>query len=1083
MKRSKGSRRVFRIERLETRTLLAADPVITELMASNRSSLDDGNGRSSDWIELHNRGDETADLGGWYLTDDLTRRDRWRFPPVQIEPDEYLVVFASGTDVPNYLDQAGFLHTNFRLSASGEQLALVRPDLTVAQQIDFPPQYSDVSFGFSQPNLDQIGYFSLSTPGSRNVNVRSGVTENVVAMSKESGVFTESFQVKLTTTAAASTIVYSLDGTIPNEVSQQYTNPVEITSSTQLRARVMETNRVLGPVKTASFIKADAEVAAFTSQLPIMVIDNFDGGDIPNTGWNQTNTQINQLPRQPANLMLFDADQADATLTSSADISSRIGIRIRGAFSSTFREPGYSVETWSDDANTDADVSPLGIAADSDWVLYAPNPQYDQTLIDNSFLFELSNQMGQWAPEVRYVETFVNTDGGELTMRDHVGLYVLTEKVKRSADRINFEEFAVDGSSGGWLLDFNRMDPISLDGTQPKNFHTAGADGILQTDRDLWRTSGRGDDIPRQYNAYINYDDPSGLTINPQQRDSIAAWFERMEAVLYGRADNVAWNDPTNGYAKYIDVGSFIDYFILNDISRNGDGLLISLWVYNADPNGDGKLQIGPIWDADLGSFSESPTADLMRRKDRLWYGRMFEDPNFALRFTERWQELRRGVLSDANMFGIIDQFHAQIGDDAAGRDRVRNWTTRLDRMKSWLVDRAEAIDALFLAPPKLNQLGGEVEAGFEVTMFSERGDVYYTLDGSDPRTPRGTPAPEARRVETEAIPFVTGSTAASIIIPDESVDAAIGHRWIATDFVEGAAGEQWSEGRSAVGYDRRGRLTDLIETDLVDVDHSVYVRIAFEVTADQLESARELSFYMQYDDGFVAYLNGQEVARSNAPGDIGQPIPIDVNADRAHRVQLDEFDRFPLSLTSLNVGTNVLAIQGLNRSRTDSDLLIRPELVGLRLSSPPIVIREPTGIVARTKDGEEWSAPVTAEFVPRVGIPGDFDGDGRLTANDVDRLCEGIRNDDLSFDLTQDNSVDRSDLEFYLTRQLMSTYGDANADRIFDTGDLVLVFQAGQYEDDIVGNSTWSTGDWDCDGEFGSSDLVLAFQQGGFTP
>ena len=198
--------------------------------------------------------------------------------------------------------------------------------------------------------------------------------------------------------------------------------------------------------------------------------------------------------------------------------------------------------------------------------------------------------MGNWAPEVRYVEAFVNTAGDEVTMDDYVGLYAITEKVKRAEDRISFDEFGLDGKSGGWLLGINRMDPIALDGSLPKNFHTAGPDGRLRTERDLSNSSSRGDDIPRQYNAYINYDDPTGQDINPQQRDAISAWFDTMESVLYERAEGVAWNDPLEGYAKYIDVDNFIDYFILNDISHNGDGLLLSMWLYNADPNGDGKL-------------------------------------------------------------------------------------------------------------------------------------------------------------------------------------------------------------------------------------------------------------------------------------------------------------------------------------------------------------------------------------------------------------------------------------------------------------------------------------------------------------
>ena len=751
-----------------------------------------------------------------------------------------------------------------------------------------------------------------------------------------------------------------------------------------------------------------------------------------------------------------------------------------GRFPSSFDEPGLSFEAWSDGADIDQDISPLGIAADSDWVLYAPNPQYDETLIDNSFLFEISNQMGQWAPDVRYVETFVNTDGGDITMDDFVGLYVITEKVKRTPDRIDFEEFAVDGKSGGWLLDINRLDPIALDGTLPKNFHTAGPDGRLQTDRDLRRGSSRGDDIPRQQNAYINYDDPSGLSINPQQRNAISDWFDEMESVLYGRTEGVTWNDPINGYAKYIDVDSFIDYFILNDLPHNGDGLLISMWVYNPDPSGNGKLTFGPIWDADLGSYTGLPTTELMRRKSQLWYGRMFQDPNFELRYAERWYELRQTVLSEANMSSVIDQFYLEIGDESAARDGVTNWRARLDRMQTWLADRAKAIDELFISPPQLNQHGGEVPNGFELTVLSNQGDVYYTLDGTDPRADDGTVAPGARAIETNLIPIVQASAPATIIVPDEALHESVGSNWMAPDFTEGAAGETWIDGTIGVGFDDRGTYNPLLDTKLDEFTNlSMYVRIPFELSAEQLSDAKQLILQMQYDDGFVAYINGTEVARSNAPGPVGAPVPFGVRAERSHRARLDEFEPFSVSLddVALNVGTNYLAIQGINRSRTGGDLLIRPELHAVTIVSPPIIVREPLRLIARTRQEEEWSGATIADFTVLPGMTNDLNGDDEVNSADIDRLCRAIHEDDTNFDLNDDELIDINDLTYFVRQRLGTTIGDANLDGLFDSSDLVLVFQAAQYEDDLVGNSIWSTGDWNCDKEFSTADLVFAFQ------
>ena len=110
-----------------------------------------------------------------------------------------------------------------------------------------------------------------------------------------------------------------------------------------------------------------------------------------------------------------------------------------------------------------------------------------------------------------------------------------------------------------------------------------------------------------------------------------------------------------------------------------------------------------------------------------------------------------------------------------------------------------------------------------------------------------------------------------------------------------------------------------------------------------------------------------------------------------------------------------------------------------------------------------------------------DLNDDGQLNAQDIDQLCVALGGDDLRFDLDGDRLVDRNDVEFLVRRILRSKPGDANLNRIFNSEDLVIVFQAGEYEDGIAANSGWAEGDWNCDGDFGSSDMVLAFIDGGY--
>ncbi|HYW81167.1 MAG TPA: lamin tail domain-containing protein, partial [Thermoguttaceae bacterium] len=128
----------------------------------------DGENDTEDWIEIHNRGTDSVNLQDWHLTDDADDLTRWQFPDHTLNGGESLVVFASGKH-PN--GPAGELHTDFKLSSNGEYLALVQPDgETIESEFtpEFPPQYSDISYGWSSDFTEQ-GYFTDPTPGNPNL--------------------------------------------------------------------------------------------------------------------------------------------------------------------------------------------------------------------------------------------------------------------------------------------------------------------------------------------------------------------------------------------------------------------------------------------------------------------------------------------------------------------------------------------------------------------------------------------------------------------------------------------------------------------------------------------------------------------------------------------------------------------------------------------------------------------------------------------------------------------------------------------------------------------------------------------------
>jgi len=146
--RTKGPARRPLAERLEGRRLLAADPVISEFMASNGKTVADQDGEYSDWIEVRNPNPAPLDLAGWHLTDDASPagRTKWTFPATTVPANGHLLVFASDK---NRAVAGQQLHTNFKLGADGEYLALTRPDGSVAHEYApaYPAQQEDVAYG------------------------------------------------------------------------------------------------------------------------------------------------------------------------------------------------------------------------------------------------------------------------------------------------------------------------------------------------------------------------------------------------------------------------------------------------------------------------------------------------------------------------------------------------------------------------------------------------------------------------------------------------------------------------------------------------------------------------------------------------------------------------------------------------------------------------------------------------------------------------------------------------------------------------------------------------------------------------
>ncbi|HUV41808.1 MAG TPA: chitobiase/beta-hexosaminidase C-terminal domain-containing protein, partial [Sedimentisphaerales bacterium] len=258
--------------------------VINEFLASNSSTpplengeLLDGNGEASDWIELYNPTDKTVVLDGWHLTDDEDDLVQWQFPAgIAVEPNDYLVVFASGKTYQDYypgnypyLDPNGYYHTNFKISIDGEYLAIVKPDgTTVVDSISFGPQSADVSYGRYPDGNDSWLPMPVPSPGQENNWGYLGIVADT-KFSHNRGFYDSAFDTVITCETEGAVIHYTTDGNEPTESSPVYTGAIHISQTTCLRARAFKPDWKPSNVDTHSYFFG---VSAVRKSLPVISI-------------------------------------------------------------------------------------------------------------------------------------------------------------------------------------------------------------------------------------------------------------------------------------------------------------------------------------------------------------------------------------------------------------------------------------------------------------------------------------------------------------------------------------------------------------------------------------------------------------------------------------------------------------------------------------------------------------------------------------------------------------------------------------------------------------------------------------------
>lgn len=909
--------------------------VINELMAANVSTSIGSSRDYVDWIELYNASDEPIDLAGLYLTDDLSEPTKWRFPlgkPGQttIEARGYLLVWADEGDDPETL------HAGFKLSARGEELGLYDSDgTTLLDSLSFDEQTADISYGRFPDAGPDLRFFGHPTPGTENDQALLGEVGPVV-FSHQRGFYEQAFDLKLSCATPDAKIYYSLDGKDPQDPAYRrppgklYTEPLRISKRGSVRAvavlpgwkpSALETHTFLlnanSAIKSLPVISlvGDAENTFYEPRGVMAVMGgNYSGGVWQSSGTGSYNNFTKRGYERPVSFEWIEPrDQGDLQIN--------CGLRVHG---SDYMRPRYTRASgyWRGNAKIsfrlyfDSQYGPS-------WLAY---PLFNQAVDRFKTLVLRGGHNDRTNPFIK----------DELIRRLHLDMGQL-------ASSGTLANLFINGEHKGY---FNPCEHIK--------------DSFFQT----WYNSDRDWDV---------------MTMSGIRDGDSRAWNTMLN---YARNQNLSQAHHYEHFSTLLDIPAFVDYVILQ------------LWIANWDwPNNnwsaarerspEGRWRF-MIWDAEgcmetnmlsrvgftsFPSWAAGGGAGLRGENTPIAqiYRGLRVNQDFAKLFSDRLHKhfFNQGALTEANIRYRFLELKDLMAEVLPNMDMyvLNTWVPqrRSIFLNACIAERMYTFAGPTFAINGSDQHGGAVPTGAQLSLSNSNAQaIHYTLDGSDVGQ-QTTPA--------AAWTTLVGATDRKLVyVPtsNRTRDTWKGSRtfddsqWIS---VTGAPG--------AVGYELGAGYADYLSLDLIDSmfaqNATCFVRIPFVTKTDTYSS---LKLRIRYDDGFVAYLNGQEVARRNFAG---EPT-WDSTASAAHPDdQAVVYESIDISehIEHLQPGDNILALQGLNASTTSSDFLLGVELVSDTQTVPartqvyvePVTLSHSVPVKARTLQGQTWSALTEATF------------------------------------------------------------------------------------------------------------------------
>ncbi len=851
-------------------------------------------GELSDWIELYNTTQGAMDLGGYYVTDDLDEPLKWRIPDGTLIPAAgFLLLWADGRDTG--------LHTNFRLNKGGEQLGLYTPDGILVDALSFGAQQDDMSYGRLGNDADQWSFFSPPSPGSVN-HPRDSVKVAPQPVFSITGGFYQGPQVLAFENSDQIDIYCSLDGTPPDDSALPYRAPIALDATTAVRAIGYLHGSAPSEVVTHTYF-IDEPV-----NLPFISIvtdpDNFfsDERGIYVTGTNGRGgycdsaiRNVKQDWERPVNVELYAMD-------GDLGFNQRAGVKIFGGCS-RHRFPQRSL------------------------ALFA-RKVYGK----GSFEYQLFPDK-----DIDRFESFI---------------------LRSSADDQVSTLFR-DALSQTVLVEYMDVD------------YQAYRPAVLFLNGQYWGIHNIREKVNEHYvagNFNIDADEVNLLESNGRVVAGTNAGYTAM--VNYANSYNMADPDHYKVVSGQIDIDQYIDYQIghIYLAERDWPGNNIKFWRANSGPlarwrwvNFDMDQCLTTAWIGE-DMIDKATTRFGSGWPNPEWSTRLFrnllENEGFRNEFIQRYAYHMNTTFRPERLLGLIDQFQARLAPEIprhitkwGGKkdpdaletwmrpifESVTRWEQNIDQMRTFALQRPAATTRNFLNHFGLSgtsEIGLLLDVPESAVLQINRKRLPDGFQGtyfSDvPLVVRATPrlGYTFSRWEIQFAMVLSQSIVpAGSVWKYSDVGADLGTEWRQTSYDDTA----WPSGPAQLGYGDGDEATVIgYGGDASNKHITTCFRKSFELS--DVAPFRSLSLFLLVDDGAVAYLNGQEIARVNMPSG-----PIDYTTLAPQGIaDENSFTEVEISLAHLKVGLNTLAVEVHQTNRNSSDISFDCSLAG----EAPLVIR-----------------------------------------------------------------------------------------------------------------------------------------------